>query len=314
MMPPIGGVRSETRVLVVGVDIGGSSVKVAALRDGAVVRTGRSETYRQPGREALARAIVEAIVQLGQERVDAVGMCVPGLLDDARQRVTHSVNIPSLAGVRLADLLAGAGTADAPRVFSDANAAAWDVYASRKLTGRLLTLVLGTGVGAAVVDEAGVLRVDGDSPGHLGQCDVSIEGEPVIGPDGGAGSLEGYLSTAALMSRYGSVDAALRQMRAGDAPIRALARVIRIAHAIYRPHHVCLAGGIGIRMTHLLAELRATTDEHLTRIARPGWTLTVGDSDFHAAIGAARLAAASVGSSSGGGDERQDAKTPRPPR
>jgi len=156
--------------------------------------------------------------------------------------------------------------------------------------------VIGTGVGAAVVDEAGPLFVDGESPGHFGQVDVSLEGEPVIGPDGGAGSLEGYLGAAALKKRYGpDLYKAVEQMKPGDPPIRALARAVRIGHAIYRPHHVVLAGGLGIRLGHLLPALYALVETNLTDLARPDWTLTVGDSDFHAAAGAARMAAATMG-------------------
>ena len=152
---------------------------------------------------------------------------------------------------------------------------------------------MGTGVGAAIVDSddgSKFLRVDGDSPGHLGQCDVSLEGEPVIGPDGGAGSLEGYLGVPALIERYGSAENALRDMQPTDPPVRALARIIRIAHAIYRPQHVTLAGGIGIRMGRLLPALQEQVNADLTRIAREDWTLTAGEHDYHAAVGAARLA------------------------
>ena len=41
-----------------------------------------------------------------------------------------------------------------------------------------------------------------------------------------------------------------------DPPLKALARAIRICHAMYCPHHVALTGGIGIRMKHLLATIR----------------------------------------------------------
>jgi hypothetical protein len=57
-------------------------------------------------------------------------------------------------------------------------------------------------VGASVLDEGGkFLHVSGESPGHFGQLDVSLETDPPIGPDGGAGSLEAYIGTAALIAR-----------------------------------------------------------------------------------------------------------------
>jgi len=278
----------------IGIDIGGTSVKAAAVEGGKVAWTGRSAPYRQPTRDGLAAAIRQA---LGGRSVGAsgieVGLCVPGLLADDRRTVTHSVNIPGLNGVDLHALVAAAGVQpDAVAVVTDAFATAYDLYVGQRLTGRLFMLAVGAGVGAAVLDEGGrSLLVDGDSPGHFGQLDVSLEDEPVVGPDGGAGSLEGYLSAGALARRYGGdPHATVDQIGPDDPPVRALARAIRIAHALYRPHHVCLAGGIGIRLGRLLPDLRRHVEQHLTNIARPGWTLSVGDSDFHAAQGAARYA------------------------
>ena len=134
--------------------------------------------------------------------------------------------------------------------------------------------------------------MEGESPGHLGQIDVSIPGADVIGPDGGAGGLEGYIGVAGIQRRYGlDVSSTIATFTGEEPPIAALVRAIRIAHAIYRPQHICLAGGIGIRLGHLLAVMRAKIESHLTSVARRDWTLGTGDDDFHAARGAARSAA-----------------------
>src|SRR5207248_3340043 len=154
----------------------------------------------------------------------------------------------------------------------------YDIFASNHLKGRLLSLALGTGVGAAVIDDGIPLMVDGESPGHIGQVDVSIEGEPVIGPDGGRGSLEGYIGVPALVKKYGiEVPEILSRLGPDDAAIKALARAIRICHAMYCPHHVALTGGLGIRMKRLLPVIRDLVEKDLTKIARPGWTLITGD-------------------------------------
>ena len=272
-----------------GIDIGGTSVKLAAVADGRVAWTARGRAYRRPSADEVAGAIAEALAGRGGDH-DSVGVCVPGLMDDDRRTVRQSVNLPGLNGVRLDDLVARA-LGRPVRVFavlSDANATALDLYAGRGLSGRLFVLAIGAGVGAAVVDDGRPLSVDGDSPGHFGQMDVSLDGEPIVGPDGGAGSLEGYLSAAALARRYKDWAS---ELKATDAPVRALVRAIRIGHAMYRPHHVALAGGIGNRLGRLLPEVRAAVEDRLTAIARPGWTLINGDSDFHAAQGAARAAA-----------------------
>jgi glucokinase len=280
----------------IGIDIGGTSVKLAAVaRDGRVMWTARSSTYRSPDAGRLAAAIREAAagrVEPGAIGDTTVSLCVPGLMNDDKTVVRHSVNVPGLNGVRLDELAAAAlgGKPAAVSVATDAYATAFDLYESLRPTGRLFLLAIGTGVGASVLDEGRPLHVDGESPGHFGQIDVSVEGHSVIGPDGGAGSLEGYISSAALAARYGPAEAWLRAMRAEDPPLRALARAIRIGHAMYRPHHVFLAGGIGIRLEPFLTELRRMVGNQLTGIARPGATPQVAQSDFHAAQGAARLA------------------------
>ena len=282
-----------------GIDIGGTAVKVAALLDGAVDWTARSGEFRHPSPARLTEAIRSALPPNLPQPVAAVGVCVPGLLDEHDGALALSVNLPDLIGVPLRPLLRDATGAD-PRLvrfLTDAHATAYDLWSTRRPARRLLVLAIGTGVGAAVLDEPDgrPLHVDGESPGHLGQCDVSIDENPPIGPDGGAGGLEAYVGADALRSRYGpDLTAALARLTVEDPPLRALARAVRIAHALYRPHHVCLAGGIGLRLAPALPALRSLIEKDLTRIARPGWTLTTGDTDFHAARGAARLAPADV--------------------
>ena len=272
----------------IGIDIGGTAVKLAAVDgNGRVLWTARSGPYERPSAAQVAEAIRATAAGRAAGPV-TVGTCVPGILDDRRTTVAHSVNLPGLNGVRLDALVrealgVGAG-GPGMTVASDAVATAYDLYVSRNLRGRLFLLAIGTGVGAAVLDDGEPLHVDGDSPGHFGQVDVSVEGHVVLGPDGGAGSLEGYLSGPALAGRRAE------DMTVDDPAMRALARAIRIAHAIYRPHHVCLAGGIGIHLGRLVPALREAVKRDLTNIARAEWTLSAGDSDFHAAQGAARIA------------------------
>ena len=273
-----------------GIDIGGTAVKVAALRGGEVLWTAR-HVYRTAGPTDLI-ASVRAALAGHDAQFTTAGLCVPGLLDERRERVVYAVNVPELNGVRLDELVASAVGRRLPvTVVNDSVAGGYDVYATQKLGGRLLVMALGTGVGAAVLDDGVPLDVENGSPGHIGHCDVSLEGDVAIGPDGGAGSLEAYIGASALRARYGP-DAMSISSRIGpnDPPVRALARAVRICHAIYRPHHVVLAGGLGIRMGHILPALRAHIERNLTGLARPGWTLGIGSSDFHAASGAARLA------------------------
>jgi glucokinase len=274
-----------------GVDVGGTSVKVALLAGGKPRWTGQSRFYSKPSADQLRQAIREAVD--GREvRAARTGLCVPGLLDEGKEKVLLSVNVPGLMNLPLRDLVRsavpGAGEVS---VINDAVASATDFARRRGLIGRVLAMALGTGVGMGVLDDGKPLLIEGESPGHIGQVDVDL-GDGTVGPDGGAGGLEGYIGVPALKARYGDdLSAALPKFTAADPPLRALARAIRIAHAIYRPHHVGLIGGIGVRLAPVLATLRALCDNQLTSVARPGWTLACGDDDYHAARGAASLAA-----------------------
>lgn len=277
-----------------GIDIGGTSVKLAAMEGDRAAWTGKSATYARPATEQIVHAIREAAAgRVTAGGVSAVGVCCPGLLDRGARAITLSVNVPGLVGVPLDQIVEralGAGTLRA-EILSDANAVGYDVYVTRGLTGRLLCLTLGTGVGASVVDDGGrFLHVSGESPGHFGQLDVSLESDPPVGPDGGAGSLEAYIGTAALATRYGDANVVGR-LDVTEPPVRALVRAIRIAHSIYRPQHVCLTGGIGVRLAGIVPEIKAAVSEKLTRVAREGWTLFTGQNDYHAACGVARYAA-----------------------
>jgi glucokinase len=294
-------------MICLGIDIGGRSVKVAARDGNGWLWTGQSETYERPDVAALLAAVRSAIV--GRlDRIDALGMCVPGLMDAQRRVVLDAVNVPGLAGFPLERLARDAvhvPLAAAPSIHNDSAAAAHDLFIARRLSGRLLVLALGTGVGAAVLDDGVPLLVEGQTAGNLGQIDVTVAGHNVTAPDGGAGGLEGYIGAGAMARDYGpDVSAALATFTGDEPAVAALVQTLRIAHALYRPNHIVLAGGIGIRLSHLLPLIRRCVEQRLTSAARAGWTMTCGDSDFHAARGAALLAAARITDAAGAAQRR----------
>lgn len=312
-----------------GLDIGGSSIKAALLGDsGDVVWENTSPRYSRPTSDQLLESLRAALdpCPVDLSKAPHVGLCVPGLLNADRTAIETSVNVPGLVGLPLADLVRAATTRPDTRLLltSDAHAAAHDIWTTEHPhpPGRLLCLSLGTGVGACVLDDGTPLHVSGTSPGHIGQMDVSLGAyedpcgmEPVvgwfrtkvqewapftddparanpIGPDNGRGSLEAYIGLPALLRRYGGPpELILATLTADHAPLVALTRAIRVCHAIYRPHHVRLLGGVGVRLAPLVPTLHNRIARELTSVAREGWTLAAGTSDFHAARGAARLAA-----------------------
>ena len=288
-----------------GVDIGGSSVKALILEDGREIGRWRSDRYcgadASALRDGLAAVAKDAAGVLRTRQVDSLALCVPGVLDPAGQIVVKSVNLPGIEGIRLREVIDEAfgpsvRPSSAMRIVSDARAATHDVCIARGLAGRVLGVVLGTGVGGAVLDDLVPLQVSGQSPGHIGQWDATLDerdDHTPIGPDGGRGGLEAYIGLSSLTARYGALalEARLAKLTRRDPPLRALARAVRIAHAAFRPDHVLLLGGVGIAIGPAIQELRALVGDALTSLARGGWTLASGEDLFHAARGAARLGA-----------------------
>lgn len=282
---------------VIGLDIGGGSTKAALFVDGEPMGDAVSERYAMPDRAQMVKAIRGAIVGLGaiEGREVAVGACVPGILDASAERVELAVNLPGLMGLDVrgvADEALG-GRLCGWSLTSDALAATYAHWSIERRPGRLLALVLGTGVGACVLDDDVPLIVVDNCPGHLGQMDVgSFDGGAApIGPDGGAGSLEAYVGSAAVRARFGTAGVlALLKAPSEDPFYRALARALRIAHAVYRPHAMVLLGGIGTRLRPRLADLRELVMSELTGVAREGFTIECGGADELGARGAALLA------------------------
>ncbi len=307
--------------LVLGLDVGGTSIKgvLGVVRDGGAegdgvewVAVAQSWTYVKPGvdrvREALKGVTDELLSVRGMsERVGAVGLCVPGVVEKQTQRVSASVNMPGLVGVSLRQLAAEVvGERAVPgglhvSVVGDALAAAEECGRRLKLANgeRLMVVALGTGVGMVVLDGEQQLLVNPGTSGHFGQIDVSLdrdESNVPIGPDGGRGSLEAYIGLAALKARYGEGEQlrkALERITVNDDPIRALVRGLRVVLAIYKPKVVVLAGGVGTALgqSAVAAELRKAVSRDLSRVVPVDWRLEFAVDGFYSARGAGDRAA-----------------------
>ena len=85
----------------VGVDVGGTKVAVAAVEDGRL-----GETTLRPTDTSSPEALLDQLAGLVDEQLpaDAVGIGVPSVVDFPRGRARSSVNIP-LADLALRDLL-----------------------------------------------------------------------------------------------------------------------------------------------------------------------------------------------------------------
>lgn len=295
------GHTAPTPRLVVGLDVGGSAVKAAVLIDGEPRATAASETYTDPSPEELAQALraacTRAIRSLGHAPPDEplpVGVAVPGLLTEDGSAIAYAANLPRLQGVDLRDAVAAAigDRAAIAVITSDTTANALGYHHRHPTAGRLLAIAIGTGLGAAVLDDGFPLAVTSAGPGHLGHIDLG----PVLPGDDPARprTPETVLGAAALRARLGNDPEALHRAPDDDPAFIAISRLIRTAHAIYRPHTVALLGGVGVLFAGVLTRIDAIVRRELTPLARSGWTLRAAASADLGAEGAARLALRSL--------------------
>ena len=182
--------------MVLGVDVGGTKVAVAAV-EGVTVHEATEDPTVLSTTGALLDGI-ESVVQRVIERVGkpaAIGVGVPSQIDYATGTVETSVNIP-LTGVPLREEL---GKRFGVPVFvdNDANAAA---LAEAHLLGidHLVMLTLGTGVGGGVVIDGKTFRGANGLGAELGHMTLNPDGPPCPGNCPNHGCIEAYCSGQAL--------------------------------------------------------------------------------------------------------------------
>ncbi|MBS0191643.1 MAG: ROK family protein [Phycisphaerales bacterium] len=276
-----------------GIDIGGTSIKAALAGPQGIV-TQRSAEYALPTLEVLVAALKQA-VPASRDPVEAIGLCVPGRLNAEGTKVEHSINVPALQALPLREILAaglGASVGTKLRIESDAFASAYGHWErTGRRPGRLFAVALGTGVGACVLETGEPLRFTGGGAGHFGQIDVSLDSHAPAGRDGVRGSLEAYLGAQSLRQQLGDGFAArLGDLDSESVPLRALAKALHTAHALFRPDRIALLGFIGERLAPAAEQVRRAIERDLPSVARKSWTLEFAQSPFLAAIGVGLLA------------------------
>ena len=219
-----GGQNAVQRDLVIGVDVGGTTVKAALLDSDGLehVRSDRP-TPRHLGPDAVITTTIETITDLRAQapegtRVRAVGLVVPGLVDAEQGIAVYAANI-GWRQLPLRQMVAEA--VDLPVILDHdvraAGLAELELGAGRGLQ-EVLFVALGTGVAAAVITRGQVTAGATGRAGELGHLPVFPEGEWCA--CGQRGCTETYASAAALSRRY-SVASGISDLPAKDVISRA---------------------------------------------------------------------------------------------
>jgi glucokinase len=254
----------------IGVDVGGTKIAVAAL-DGATLRTPLVEPTDCSSGAALVQQLVRAVRTAGE--ACAVGVAVPSVVDFETGRVRSSVNVP-LQDIALREVLRERLGVPV-YVDNDATCAALaEAYDDdgALVARHLVMFTVGTGVGGGIVIHGRVYRGATGAAAELGHTIVGADllrapfahGDRFPQP----GSLESLASGSALNELGGehglpekrTIDAALDGHEGALAAIELLGRRlgIGIANAIntFDPDVIVVGGGASIAGELLLAPAR----------------------------------------------------------
>ncbi len=253
---------------VVGLDLGGTSVKAIALDHDGRELARRLQPFDLEQDMAFVSAASTALAALETElngRAGAVGLAAPGIArSDGTGIGFMPGRFPGLVGLDWALALGR----DRVPVLNDAQAAllgeAW-CGAARGAT-NVLMLTLGTGVGGAAMVDGRLLRGRSGKAGHLGH--VSLDPQGARGITGIPGSLEDAIGNHNIRFRTGGRFATTLELihahEAGDAAatevwltsVRALAAAITSFTNILDPERVVVGGGIASCGATLFEPLR----------------------------------------------------------
>jgi glucokinase len=205
--------NSTTDPIAIGIDFGGTSVKLGAVQAGALIYHCESlPTLAYPSGEALLASILLAVdgLRARYPEVSAVGAGLPGIVDSRRGIVHHLTNVPGWEEVPLRELLS-AHTGLPAVIENDANAmtyAEWKFGAGRNRE-NVVCVTLGTGVGGGLILGGLLYRGSTLGAGEIGNMTIDFRGVP--GSYGNHGALEKYVGNQQIARR-----AALRYEAAGS--------------------------------------------------------------------------------------------------
>ncbi|MEM1169912.1 MAG: ROK family protein [Cyanobacteria bacterium P01_H01_bin.35] len=210
--------------LVLGIDIGGTSIKLGCFtRDGACHQSLAVPTPQPATPKAVINLIEETISVLRKEpqlenlgTIQAIGIGVPGPVD-AEGRVSRiAINLSDWQEVPLAELLEEK-TGLPVVIANDANCAglgeAWLGAGSQFKN--MIMLTLGTGVGGAIILDSKLFVGHTGTAGELGLITLNPDGPKCN--SGNNGSLEQYVSVQAVRRETGKEPLELANLAlAGD--------------------------------------------------------------------------------------------------
>ncbi len=192
---------------VVGVDLGGTKIELGLVdAQNRIIGRHRMPTNADEGPQAVVERIAQRVAELekelpGGKRIAALGICSPGPLDHKTGMLMDPPNLPGLHHTPLRQMLAE--RLDLPvSLEHDAKAAALGefYYGAGRDARSMVYIVVGTGVGAAIIIDGELYRGEHNFAGEVGHITLDRFGEACS--CGSRGCVETFMSGPWLARRY----------------------------------------------------------------------------------------------------------------
>lgn len=243
----------------IGIDLGGTHLRVGLVRDRHVVARAIERHDGAEPEKIIARIAAIAQDLLGDETPSAIGVGVAGYIRDGV--IVEAVNMPAWRGVALRDMLSSAFGVRAAVVMDTAAVAAGEAQAAG-IRDRAFVLTVGTGVGGSAIMGGRIIPCE---PGFLLDGDAFVE-ELAAGPAIARAAARANVEEVVEAARAGDALARSALARAGEVLGRA---VVNVVHFLL-VERIIVGGGVAAADDLLLDPIRRTFEERALPVVK-GW-------------------------------------------
>lgn len=190
----------------IGIDVGGTNVKIALVDEGKIIYSNSVPTYAQMGYEYTVNNIKQAIKDLMKETsttskdIKGIGFDFPGQVDYKTGVVKLAPNIPGWVNVPIAKMIEEEFHIPT-KIDNDVRCAALGElkFGAGKGCENFVCITVGTGIGSGLVINGQLVRGAANAAGEIGHIKLQMHNGPICGC-GDTGCLEAFASGPSIVA------------------------------------------------------------------------------------------------------------------